>query len=77
MYNQFINGVGKVRLHVYISLLIMILNIPLSIFLAKNMNLHISGIVLGSCICLVFKVVFLPIQYKKIIHNKAVGLWNV
>lgn len=77
MYNQFINGVGKVRLHVYISLFIIIFNIPLSIFLAKYMNLHIPGIVLGSCICLAFKVVFLPIQYKKIIHNKAVGLWNI
>tara|TARA_Y100001954_G_scaffold238431_1_gene305987 strand:+ start:7596 stop:8924 length:1329 start_codon:yes stop_codon:yes gene_type:complete len=76
IYNQFINGVGKIKLHVYISLLIIIFNIPLSIFLAKELDLNSSGIILASCLCLVLKIIFLPVQYKKIINNLATGIWD-
>lgn len=76
IYNQFINGVGKIKLHVYISIFIIVFNIPLSIFLAKVLNLNSSGIILASCICLILKIVFLPMQYKKIINNRATGIWN-
>lgn len=76
IYNQFINGVGKIKLHVFISIVIIIINIPLSIFFAKNLGLNVSGIILASCTCLLFKIVFLPIQYHKIINNKAKGIWN-
>ena len=76
IYNQFINGVGKIKLHVFISIATIIINIPLSIFLAKNLGFNLSGIILASCICLLFKIVLLPIQYHKIINNKAKGIWN-
>jgi O-antigen/teichoic acid export membrane protein len=76
IYNQFINGVGKIKMHVFISIIIIIINIPMSIFFAKNLGLNVSGIILASCVCLLFKIVILPIQYHKIINNKAKGIWN-
>lgn len=77
IYNQFINGVGKIKLHVFISLVIILLNIPLSIFFVRSMDMGLYGVVLSSCSCLLLKSLFLPVQYYKIINKKASGIWNV
>jgi len=72
----FINGVGKMRLSLYISVFVGILNIPLSILLAKNLGLGISGIITATLICLLLGSVFGPIQYYKIISKKDSGIWG-
>lgn len=76
IYTQFVNGVSKLRLQLYITLFIIALNIPLSIFLAKNCNFGLVGIVLASCISQLIYAVFMPIQYKKIMNGTAKGIWN-
>lgn len=76
IYNNFINGVGKIRLHFIISILIMLLNIPLSVFFARNLDLGVSGIIMASSVCISMNLLFMPIQYYKLINNKAAGIWN-
>jgi O-antigen/teichoic acid export membrane protein len=76
VFNYFINGVGKIQLHLYISIFTMFLNIPLSIFLAKTMELGLSGIIIATSVSLLMNLCFMPIQYNKIIQNKATGIWN-
>ncbi|MCJ7552619.1 MAG: MATE family efflux transporter [Ignavibacteriaceae bacterium] len=76
IFVYFINGVGKVRLQFYYSIITAIVNIPLSIFLAKNLNMGISGVMLSTIICLTSGSIWAPIQYLKIINNKATGIWN-
>ncbi len=76
IFSYFINGVGKVRLQLYYSIIIAFLNIPLSIFLAENVGLGITGVMVSTNICLIFASVWTPIQYKKIISGKAKGIWN-
>lgn len=76
IFAYFINGVGKVRLALYYSIFTAVLNIPLSIFLAKNIGLGITGIMISTNICLVIGSVWVPIQYHKIVNNKATGIWN-
>jgi O-antigen/teichoic acid export membrane protein len=75
-FTYFINGTGKVKLQMYSILLTSIINIPLSIFLAKNMGYGVSGVVIATIICLIPHVVLCPIQYLKIINNRADGIWN-
>lgn len=72
----FLNGVGKIRLQLFFSVLTALLNIPLAIFLAKNLGLGISGIILSTIFCSLPGVFYTPIQYNKIINNKAKGIWN-
>jgi Na+-driven multidrug efflux pump len=60
----------------YSILLTSIINIPLSIFLAKNMGYGVSGVIFATIICLIPHVVLCPIQYLKIINNRADGIWN-
>jgi O-antigen/teichoic acid export membrane protein len=76
IFGYFINGVGKVRLQLYYSIIIAFLNIPLSIFLAKNIGLGVTGVMVSTNICLIFASVWAPIQYRKLISGTAKGIWN-
>lgn len=76
VYNYFINGVGKIKLHFIISIVIMLLNIPLSILFARYLEMGVSGIIIASSVCMVLNILFMPLQYYKLINNKATGIWN-
>jgi len=71
-----INGTAKIVLQLCLTLIVMIVNIPLAIFLAKYLNIGISGVLLATCIDSLLFVVIIPIQYKKIINDTAKGIWN-
>lgn len=72
----FINGTGKIKIQLYLSLFTAALNIPLSIYLAKNLNLGIKGVILATVLCYLPAILLIPLQYYKIINNKAIGIWN-
>lgn len=76
IFSRFLNGVSKIRLATYIAIGQTILNIPLSIFLARNLNMGIQGVILATVICTLPPVFTHSIQYKKIINNKATGIWD-
>jgi O-antigen/teichoic acid export membrane protein len=73
IFSQFLNGVGKIKLQLYFSILNSFLNIPLAIFLAKKIG--IVGIISSTSILglIVAGVSFL--QYKKIINKRDSGIW--
>lgn len=76
IFGNFINGIGKLRLAFYLTIFTAIINIPLCIFLAKYAGLGSAGIILASSISLLPDLIFIPIQYWKIINQKATGIWN-
>lgn len=76
IFANFINGVGKIRLQVISSIFVGVVNVPLSLFLAKNMSLGLSGVLLSNCLCLAVGSIWAPLQYKKIVTRKAYGIWN-
>lgn len=71
----FLNGIGKIRLQLYYGIFVAILNIPLSIIFAKQFNLGSAGVLLATCLCLFSGSILAPLQYYKIINNKARGIW--
>lgn len=76
IFGNFLSGVGKIRLSLYHSFIMIILNIPLSVFLARNLGLGSTGVIIGTCLCVLPQVFLHPIQYRKIINNRAAGIWN-
>lgn len=76
IFVNFINGVGKIKLQLYYSIIIAIINIPLSVFLIKSLNLGVAGIVYSNCVCLGIGALLGTIQYFKIIDKKDVGIWT-
>ena len=77
IYIQFVNGIGKIRLQLIVSIVIILLNIPLSIFLARNMEMGSPGVIIATSICLGLPMVLWVIQYKKLINRTAKGIWNM
>jgi len=76
VFGTFINGVGKIKLQMYYGIIGMLINIPISVFFARNLEMGSAGVILGTCISLAPGIVLGPIQYFKIINNKATGIWN-
>ncbi len=75
-FTYFINGTGKVKLQLISLIATSVINIPLAIFLASNIGLGVSGVIIATIICLIPHTIICPIQYSKIINKKAYGIWN-
>ncbi|SHF98779.1 Na+-driven multidrug efflux pump [Arenibacter palladensis] len=75
-FNYFINGTGKVKLHMYSFIIGAILNIPLSIILVKQFHFGVEGVIIATSICIAPNIILFPIQYFKLINNQANGIWN-
>jgi O-antigen/teichoic acid export membrane protein len=76
VYSRFLNGVSKIRLSTYYSIGQALLNIPLSIFFAKNLNMGVQGVMLATIICIIPPFISNPIQTRKLINETAKGIWN-
>jgi O-antigen/teichoic acid export membrane protein len=75
IFAYFINGTGKIRLQLIYSIFIAIINIPLSVYFAKNLGLGVTGVMTATCVCVALGSIWVPIQYSKIINKKAAGIW--
>jgi len=76
IFSNFLNGVGKVRVQLYLSIGGMIINIPMAIFFVRYCHAGIIGIPLATIITMIIANIFSSIQYKKIISATATGVWN-
>jgi len=76
IFSNFLNGVGKIRLQMTFAPLVAIINIFLSIFFIKVLQLDITAIPLANFLSLSLGALLGFIQYNKIINNKATGIWN-
>ncbi len=74
LYSHIINGIGKIKLQLYCSLLGTFLNIPLALLLGQNFGA--IGIISSVIIFNSLPLVLLPIQVKKILTKRAIGIWN-
>lgn len=70
----FLNGIGKIRLQLYLVIFSGLINIPLAIFLGKKLGL--VGITLTSTLLFIFMGIIFSIQTKKILNNTAIKIWN-
>jgi Na+-driven multidrug efflux pump len=72
---HYINGVGRIKLQLFIVAFQCIISVPLAILFAKYFNFGTTGVILAININLFVPAIFIPIQYKKLITNKAQGIW--
>lgn len=76
IFTTFINATGKIKISFYNAVFSALVNIPLSIFFAKGLELGSSGVILGTITTLSVGSILRPVQYHKIITNKSIGIWN-
>ena len=76
IFAYFVNGVGKIKLQMYASVLVMIINIPISVLFATKFGMGSAGVMFGTCVSLLLGSILIPIQYLKIINNNDTGIWS-
>jgi O-antigen/teichoic acid export membrane protein len=76
IFGYFLNAVGKIKLQLFLSAFISVINIPLAIFFVKYFEVGTVGIIMATTSCLFISSVIAPMQYYKIISNQAFGIWN-
>jgi O-antigen/teichoic acid export membrane protein len=69
IYTMFVNGIGAIRPQLYVMLVGMVINIPLSVFFARYMGMGVSGIVMGTIFSLLPGAIVLPIQVYRILRR--------
>ena len=74
IYSTFLNGTGKVKLQFYMAASLAVIHIPLAIFFCKQFG--IIGIMFSTIIIGPISIIFYEVQYKKILHGTAKGIWN-
>jgi O-antigen/teichoic acid export membrane protein len=70
IFTVFVNGVGKLNWNLYTSVIGGIINIPLSIYFARNLGLGSSGVILGTIVSLALGTIALPWQSYVIIKKE-------
>jgi len=69
-----LNGIGKIKLQLYLVIFSSLINIPLAIFLGRRFGL--IGITLTSTLLFTIMGIIFSIQTRKILNNTAVKIWN-
>ena len=70
----FINGIGKIRLQLYLTVAVAIVYVPVAVWMGKLWG--VNGVVLASAISLIPTSIFMPMQCVKLYKNKAIGIWK-
>ena len=73
-FTSYLNGVGKIQLETYITIIAGVTNIPLSIYLGRHFG--IAGVILSISILSLISLILEIIQYQKLIKNRGQGIWN-
>jgi hypothetical protein len=73
---MFINGVGKIRFQLWLSLFLGFINVPLTFFMGSWINLGLTGILVSNILITVLGSFFGPFQYLLIIKQKARSIWD-
>ena len=76
IFGTFLSGVGKLKLSLYQAVFVMVINIPLSIYLAGFDSLGSAGVILASLFGVLIRLFFQPIQCWKILKGRATGIWG-
>jgi O-antigen/teichoic acid export membrane protein len=76
IFSYFLNGVGKLKIQLFLAIFVILFNIPISIFLASYMGFGSAGVILGTFTCQIISCIVMVTQYNKIISRKAKGVWN-
>lgn len=68
-YSSMLSGMGRIKIQIFIAVIQIIVNIPLSIFFAQNMDMGVMGVILTTAILFAFSGVVYAF-YTKYYINK-------
>jgi len=75
IYSHFLNGIGKIKIQLYLGVSVALLNVPFALLLGKKFG--IEGVLISNTITSLIQAFIVPVQYWKLINGKANGIWNI
>ena len=76
VFYYIVYGSSKIRISLYVSVFAAVVNIPLSWYFAKVLDLGIAGVTLATLVSLAPNLILAPMQYYKIINKTSRGIWD-
>lgn len=76
IFNMFINGTGKIYIQMICSFIAATLFLVTSLTLIKLSDMGVVSLVIAMTLSNFYGLVIAPIQYNKLINNKAIGAWG-
>mgnify|MGYP004525982505 FL=1 len=73
IFVNMLNGLGKIKLQLWLAIIESLINIPLSVILAQKYELGILGVKLATLFCALINAIVLPIQAVVIIKKKRMN----
>jgi O-antigen/teichoic acid export membrane protein len=70
----FLNGIGKLRLQLYLYAVTTLINVPLGVYWAKKFG--VAGVTYSNVVIFVVMGILLWIQSTKVVNRRASGLWS-
>ena len=70
VYAYFVNGLGKIRPQLCSSIIAGIINVPVSIYFARNLGMGSSGVILGTIVSLSLFAIVGPLQTYYLVRKK-------
>jgi O-antigen/teichoic acid export membrane protein len=67
IYIMVLNGIGKIKIQMFVNVVGMLLFIPLSYYLAVVLKTGISGIIIATIICSIYGTAVAPFEVKRIL----------
>ena len=74
LYGSLLNGIGKIKLQFYFTLIELIIHIPLAILL--GMLLGTYGVLISMILVGIINSIWPPLQLRRILNSTATGIWN-
>lgn len=68
IFTNFLNAVNELKIQIYLSIFVIIFNIPLSLFFANFLDLRAAGVLYGSISCLLIILFYQIYLYIKKIY---------
>lgn len=75
IFVMYLNGLGILKVQLFVGVFCALINIPLSIFFAKNLDMGLVGVISATLLCNLITLLFLPYQYFLNIKGNAKGIW--
>lgn len=75
IFVMYLNGLGILKVQLFVGVFCALINIPLSVFFAKNLDMGLVGVISATLLCNLITLFFLPYQYFLNINGKAKGIW--
>lgn len=71
IYLTFLNGIGVIKLQMWLYIFGAVINIPLSVLFVRYFDFGVTGVILATCVSILILAILMPIQAYRVLKKSA------